>query len=209
VSQDITTSRVGDQTVGAQTDQSDNIKKRLGNLTAPIAAQTAPMHGGIDAATVNLGRGAVGATHQMSAPAGQITAPIGSTDSQMTARIGHLADSANVQQNGSNVTAPMAEPQTIQFAQSPGVATVSLQSNGQTSPALGTSGTVTAAMPAPEMDSTVPLGPTGATATVQHGSLARIAGGGQAAVRSGAARCRSRREASSFDRLPARRTQAR
>ena len=41
MSQDITTSRAGNRTVGAQTEPSDNIKRRLGAWTAPMAVQTA------------------------------------------------------------------------------------------------------------------------------------------------------------------------
>ena len=83
MSQDITTSRVGDQAVEAQTDQSDNIRKRLGNWTAPMAAQTGPAPAAMDAATVNLAHGTV----EMADPAraaGQMTAPMAAASSSVT-----------------------------------------------------------------------------------------------------------------------------
>jgi tetratricopeptide (TPR) repeat protein len=166
VSQDITTSRVGEHTVGAQTDQSDNIKRRLGAWTAPMAAQTAPMagHASVPDATVNLAPvngGAPTASFQTS----QMTAPIASNPS-MTVPLGtsHMVGGTN----GFGATRPIAEPQTVPFPQTspePPLATVPLHASGQATAAISQHGAVTGAM-TPQIDSTVPLGPNGATATM-------------------------------------------
>jgi tetratricopeptide (TPR) repeat protein len=156
VSQDITTSRAGERTVGAQTEQSDIIKRRLGAWTAPMAAQTAPMPDGPDmsGATVNLGNGAPAAT-----------ASIVGSDATMTSRL-HQVTGAIPSNGGIGATRPIAEPQTVPFAASPApAATVPFPANGQTAQSLHASGAMTAAMAA-QADSTVPLAPSGATATM-------------------------------------------
>ncbi|HET7055519.1 MAG TPA: hypothetical protein VFI12_03600, partial [Thermomicrobiales bacterium] len=146
MSQDITTSRAGERTVGAQTEQSDIIKRRLGAWTAPMAAQTAPMPDRPDmgGATLNLGNGA---------PA--VTAPIMGSDATMTSRL-HQVTGAIPSNGGTGATRPMAEPQTVPFAASPAPAgTVPFPANGQTAQGLHPSGAMTAAM-ASRADNTVP-----------------------------------------------------
>jgi tetratricopeptide (TPR) repeat protein len=166
VSQDITTSRVGDHTVGAQTDQTDNIKRRLGAWTAPMAAQTAPMAGNATQpdATVNL-VAVNGGVPTSLIPSSQMAPPIPSGQSMTVP----LADNhAPPVTNGFSATRPIVDPQTVPFPQAspePPVSTVRLPSHGQATTAMNLHGAVTGSMP-PHIDSTVPLGPSGATATM-------------------------------------------
>ena len=169
MSQDITTSRVGDHTVGAQTDQSDNIKRRLGAWTAPIAAQTAPMNGGtsVPDATVNLTTANGGAPTGPISSAAQMTAPFAGSPS-MTVPLGQNSQEF-APTAGFGATRQISEPQTVPFSH-PGpeqpVATVPLHSNGQATAAIAPQpGAMTADM-TPIYDSTVPLAPAGATATM-------------------------------------------
>ena len=169
MSQDITTSRVGDHTVGAQTDQSDNIKRRLGAWTAPMAAQTAPMNGGasVPDATVNLTTtnggaptGPITAAAQMTAPfAGSppMTVPLGQNRPEFAPTAGFSATRPNLGTADRFILTPCAratrrDRSIAQQRTSDGSDYFSTRRNDC---GHGT-----------EFDSTVPLAPAGATATM-------------------------------------------
>jgi tetratricopeptide (TPR) repeat protein len=158
VSQDITTSRVGEPTVGGKADQSDNIKRRLGNWTAPMAAQTAPMPGTLEDATVNLSR-QTAQTASVPTSSIHVTAPISPDDASMTTKLDH-AGIPGLDTTSVKVTRRMSEP-----VEADPAATVPLHRNGQSATPILSGNAVTAAISS-ELDNTVRLTQSEAAATV-------------------------------------------
>ena len=155
--QDITASRSGTQHAPGETDQTDSIKKRLGNWTAPIATQTTQVndtaHQVAHDRTVDLGN------HRDPAPSSTApTSQFGHSDFMPTTRL----DPGTAPMQASGATQAMPQAQTIPIGAAD--STVRLSQSADTA-RIGQSGVVTAAMD-PGADVTINLGSHASAATV-------------------------------------------